>query len=476
MQVLGLEDFGIYSIVAGLVTLFSFVNNSLSGASQRFYNYELGKNGVDGATNIYNASFRIHLLLGILVCLIAEFVGTWYIQNKMVMPFNRIGAATSIFHACVISLFFTMLSVPYSAAIMAHEKMDYYALTGVLDAILKLSIVYILTIIDYNKLIIYGWLFCLISIFDFFLYFLFAKKHFKEITFRGRTPFKIIISMLTFTSWGILGTMSALIREQGLNLVLNAFFGPVMNAARGIAAQVSNALNTFIQNIITPARPQIIQSYAIGDIERSFSICFAVSKYLFIFFYMISLPLIFSIDKILHIWLGENIPPNTGAFVIILLIANNICVLQNPLSAIIHAKGDLKFYQLTGSITNLSCIVFAYIFIILYPQPILVFSSVLISTILNVWFTFIAIKRKVDFSYRNYFFKVIYPIVKVISISLPIAYTITILTDEGYVRLVTETVISFTVVSSLVSLLIMNSDERLFVTYVLKKKFKKSNV
>lgn len=472
MQVLGIEDFGVYSVVAGFVTLFSFINNSLSGASQRFYNFELGKHGIEGANVIYNASFRVHVVFGIIICCVTEIVGLWYLHNKMVIPVDRITAAVSIFHSCIISLFFTMASVPYSAAIMAHEKMDYYAFTGVLDAILKLAIVYFLTIIDDDKLIVYGWLFCLISIFDFLLYFFYAKKKFAEIVLNFNTPIKSIRSMIAFSLWGALGTMSALVREQGLNLVLNAFFGPIVNAARGIANQVSNALNSFVMSIITPARPQIIQSYASGDTDRAFSICFAISKYMFIFFYMLSLPLIIDIDYVLHLWLGKNVPDNTAAFVIILLIANTIGVLQNPMGAIIHAKGNLRFYQISGTITNLSCIVIAIIFSYIYKHQIFVFTSVLIATILNVLFAIISVWKEVDFNYHQYMRTVIYPAALTIALSLPFALIPKLMMEDGFFRLFIDVILSTTTIITVLYFIVMNHNEKEFVKEIINRKLK----
>lgn len=469
MRVLGVEDFGIYSVVAGFVTMFTFVNNSLANSVQRYYNYVFGKGKPEDAVYVYNASLFIHIVIGLLICIVVEVAGTWYIHNKLVLPIERMPAALAVFHACVVSLFFTLLNVPYSASVMAHEKMDYYAYVGIIDALLKLLIIIAIQFVGSDKLMTYGLLLCIVSVCDFLLYSIYARVKFSEIRLKLSGWKRFVLPIFQFSSWGVLGTLSALIREQGLGLVLNFYFGPVVNAARGVAGQVSGALNAFAMNIVTPARPQIIQSYASENYDRSYSLACSVSKYIFIFFYMFSMPLVFGINTILSIWLGDNVPEYTSWFVIILLISNNICMLAAPLSALVHANGNQRFYQITGSTTNLLCIVFAFVFIYIYKEPVFAFTATFFSIVLNTLFVYISVIRITSLSHKQYYQEVVKPIIKLIAFSLPFIILPKLFLNDGILQLLLECILSASLVLSITYYVLLKPSEKAEVNLILQK-------
>lgn len=418
LKVIGIEDYGIYNVVCGFVSMFSFLNASMSSATQRYYNFELGKNGEFGVQKVYNASLFIHLLLAIIVILLTEIGGLWYLNHKLVVPEARMSAAFWIFQFSVVSMFLNIVNVPYMAAIMAYERMNYYAYIGIIDAVLKLMIVYALYLSNGDRLILYGFLFMAITIFDYFAYRLYAKKQFKSLRL-GLLPHKAFIKeMLEFAGWNLFGSFAYMMRDQGINLLLNAFFGPIVNAARGVANQVNGALQGFTSNILTPARPQIVQSYAKGEYERSFHLMNSVSKLSCIVFLMMSLPVCLLISPILNVWLGGNVPEHTTSFIIIMLITNTWGSLVAPISSIVHATGRMKFYQIISSASNMMSVPLAYIFLCIEHVPEFVFYALLITMFTNHVAGLVSLKRLTSFSIKRYIKNVAFPLVCVIVLSV----------------------------------------------------------
>jgi len=463
MSNLGIMDYGIFNVVAGFVVMFTFLNNSLAVASQRYYNFAMGKEGLVGATKVYNASWHIHFFLGIVIVCLAEIIGLIYLYNYMVLPIEKLPSAVMVFHSCVVSLFFLMISVPYSSAIMAHERMDYYAWIGVTDAVLKLIVAFIIKYTMGDRLVVYGWLLCGITVIDFIVYYVYAKYHFREIHLTFLNSNDKIRSMLSFTAWGVLGTLSYLIREQGVNLVINVFCGPVVNAARGIANQVNGALNGFVSNIIIPARPQIIQSYAQGDVSRSYALVFSISKMTFIFFYMMALPLAFTICFILRIWLGDNIPQHSDSFVILLLVSTAFSVLLQPISALMHADGNIRFYQITGCVTNLIAIPLAYIVMFMMHKPEYAFIALIASAILNYIAGIISVKRVMNFSVQLYAKNVLAPLGVLVAVTITIASVLQEIIETGMMEVILLIPAYILIVVVLAYIIVLEEQEKSFI-------------
>lgn len=418
LKVLGIEDYGIYNVVCGFVSMFSFLNNSMASATQRYYSYELGKNGEIGVQKVYNASLLIHWLLAVIIILFTEIGGIWYLENKLVVPETRMNASFWIFQFSVVSMFLNVINVPYMSAIMAYERMNYYAYIGIIDAVLKLLIVFALYLSEGDKLILYGFLFMAITIFDYFAYRIYAKKQFTNLCL-GLQPRKAFFKeMLEFAGWNLFGSFSYMMRDQGINLLLNVFFGPIVNAARGVANQVNGALQGFTSNILTPARPQIVQSYAKGEYERSFHLMKSVSKLSCIVFLLMSLPVCLLISPILNMWLGGNVPEHTSSFVIIMLITNTWGSLVAPISAIVNAIGKMKFYQTISSASNLMSVPLAYLFLCVNCVPEVVYYALLITMFTNHLAGLISLKRLTSFSIKSYMQNVAFPLACVIVLSV----------------------------------------------------------
>lgn len=417
LKVLGIEDYGIYNVVCGFVSMFAFLNASMSSATQRFYNFELGKNGEKGVQKVYNASMIIHFILALIIVALLEIVGLWYLENKLVIPVERLNAAFWIFQFSIASMFLNIINVPYAAAIMAYERMDYYAYIGIIDAILKLLIVFALYFTNGDKLVTYGFLFMLITFFDFIAYRIYAKKKFISLKWGIRPKKSFFFEMLTFAGWNIFGSFSYMMRDQGINLLLNAFFGPVVNAAKGVAGQVNGALQGFAGNILVPARPQIVQSYAKGEYKRSFHLMNSVSKLSCIVFLLMSLPICLLISPILNIWLGGNVPDHASTFIVIMLITNTWGSLVAPISVIVHATGKMKFYQTISSASNIMSVPLAYLFLCCDNVPEYAFYALLITMFTNHIAGLISLKHLTDFSIKEYIRNVAIPLFVVIILS-----------------------------------------------------------
>lgn len=469
LKALGVEDYGVYNVVAGFVSMFAFLNNSMASATQRFFNFELGKHGEEGAQVVYNTSLFIHCFLAVLVVIVAIPVGLWYLHHKMVLPVGRMFAAECIFYFSAASLFLTIITVPFTAAVMAHEKMNFYAILGVLDAVLKLAIVLVLPFLSGDSLIWYGALFLSITLFNLVLYVGYCKQHFCEIRLDRQSPRHLIGPMLSFSGWGLLGSFAYILRNQGTDLLLNAFFGPVLNAAKGVATQVNGALNSFCSSILTPSRPQVIQSYSQGNYERTWRLTFSVSKLVTLFYYLMALPICIEINFILHLWLGDHIPAHTSWFVIIILITNTFGSLVAPMSTVIGATGKVKFYQVLSSCSNLLTIPLAYLFLKFNAVPEYVFVAMFITMVTNHLAGLIAAKRYTDFSYTAYTKRVLLPILYVISFTLPFGIVALFVIPEGIVRFLVVFSASVVIVGITTYFIGLDREEKSMVQQLISK-------
>ena len=337
LQSLGVVDYGINNVVGGFVSMFAFLNTSMSNGVQRFYNFSIGRKKEYSVRDVYNTSLLIQFLLVLILIVLLETVGLWYLHHKMVIPENRFLAAQWIFQFSILSLGLVVLQIPYSAAIMAYEKMDYFAYLSLFDVMAKLCIAYGIKYLDAEKLILYGALNLIITIVSFCLYFGYAKKHFKELKYDFRIRKELFKPMLSFSSWNIFGTFAYMLKGQGLNMLLNVFFGPVVNSARGISYMIMNAIQGFQSNIVIAFRPQVVQSYAEGNNERVTKLFYSLSKISFILLSIISIPIILEIDYILHLWLGDSIPEYTITFTLLILLNMIFSSLTTPVSQVVHA-------------------------------------------------------------------------------------------------------------------------------------------
>lgn len=361
LQTLGVEDFGIYGIVGGVVAMMGFINASMSGATSRFISFELGKGDENRLREIFSSAFIVHVIIALVVILLGETVGLWFVNNKLVIPADRMYAAHWVYHLSIITAAIGVTQAPYTACIMSHEKMDIYAYFELLNVCLKLLIVYLLIIVDWDKLIVYAILIAVVSVFMQMLYRYYCILHYKESSFHFIWDKNKLVSLLSFSGWDLYGNMSFSVVQQGRNFIVNFFFGVLLNAASSIATTVQGIISGFSGNIIQAFRPPIIKSYSVGSYERMQYLIVQGAKLAFILQLLISLPIIVNSNFVLKLWLGE-VPPYASSFCTILLFTNAFGVFGSFLIIGIHASGQIKRFFFTGTISMLQLVVLFLIF------------------------------------------------------------------------------------------------------------------
>ena len=469
LQALGVVDYGIYNIVAGFVSMFAFLNTSMSNAIQRFYNFQMGLNDVEGATKVYNAALQIQLLIALVLLFLLETFGLWYINHQMVIPDDRLNAARWVFQCSVLSLLIIVIQVPYSAAIMAHEKMQFYSYISIIEVIAKLLIAYLLLTVKSDKLIIYGLLLFIVTFIIFILNFTFAKIKFRDLKFNLSWDKQYFKPMLSFSGWNIFGSFAYLIKGQGLNLLLNAFFGPIVNAARGVSNMIMSAIQGFQSNIVIAFRPQIVQSYAAHDISRVIRLFYSLSKLSFIMLSIISVPVIIEVKYLLDLWLGSNVPEYTYSFTILILVNMVISSLNTPISQIVHATGKMKNYQLTTSLVICSILPISWFFLKLGYDPNSVFIVSLIMTIINQYVCMLLLKRIFQYDIIDYCKKVLIPCVVFGIIVISVSYIPVLLLQPSFLRFALVLALSITTSSIVAYYMIFTKQEQFLAKSFIKK-------
>ena len=345
LNTLGITDFGIYNVVGGIISLLGFVTSSLGGASSRYITFELGKGNKNKLKKIFGNILSIHILFSIAIFILGETIGLWFFYNKLQIPLERFNAAFWVYQFSIFTSILSFISIPYNAVIIAHEKMSAFAYISIIDVILKLLIVYLLLIIPYDKLIIYSILFFCIQAFDRIIYGVYCSKHFEETHTKLQIDKNLFKELFDFAFWTMGGNLACIGYTQGLNILLNIFFGPAINAARGIAVQVQSVVRNFCLNFQTAINPQITKNYAKKDLAQMHSLIQISSKYSFLLLYLISLPLILEAPIVLKWWLGI-VPEHTINFLRIILCTSLVVSLSNPFLISIYATGMIKKFQI----------------------------------------------------------------------------------------------------------------------------------
>lgn len=345
LNALGVEDFGIYNVVGGVVTMFTVISGSLSAAISRFITYELGKGDQSKLNKIFSASVTIQLLLSLIIIVLIESVGVWFLNAKMTIPADRVTAANWVLQFSIITFVINLISVPYNAAIIAHERMSAFAYISILEAIGKLAIAFFIMWSPIDKLIYYAILMCTVAVIVRLTYGHYCKKHFTECTYHFHWDKDILKQMFGFAGWNFIGASSVVFRDQGGNIILNIFFGPTVNAARGIANQVNTAITGFVQNFMTALNPQITKSYASGDGEYMMTLIFQGARLSFYMLLLLSLPVLINTHYILVIWL-KIVPEHAVLFVRLILIFAMCESISNPLITAMLATGKIRNYQI----------------------------------------------------------------------------------------------------------------------------------
>ena len=368
LNTLGVEDYGIYNVVGGIVAMFGFLNAAMTTSTQRYITYELGKGNFERLKQVFITSVNIHVLISILVILLAESIGLWFLYEKMVIPVERFEAAMWVFQLSILTTVIAIMSYPYNAAIVAHEKMSAFAYISVLEVSLKLAIVYVLRVGDFDKLILYAWFIAFIQIAILMCYRLYSKKQFLETSYRWYFNKSLFTEMLGFAGWNLWGNVAAILFSQGLNMLLNVFFGPVVNAARAVAVQVQGAIQQFSANFQMALNPQITKTYATGQYDEMHKLIYRSSKFTFFLLLVLCLPVVIEAPVILELWL-KIVPDYTDIFLRIMIATMVIDSTANPLMVSAAATGNVKIYQSVIGGILLSILPISYIVLKLGGTP-----------------------------------------------------------------------------------------------------------
>ena len=406
LATLGEVDYGLYNVVGGVVSMFSIINFAMSCATSRYITFELGKKNIDRLNTVFSTSVIIHFLIAGFILLLSETVGLWFLNTQMTIPVNRINAANWVFQFSVLSCMIMILSVPYNSLIISYEKMGVYAYITILETVLKLIIVYLLAIGSYDKLILYGFFMFAVSLIIRIVYQVYCVKQFKEIKFRWVKDKVILKEMCTYAFWSLAGSTSNLLAIHGQNILLNMFFGPSVNAARGIAVQVQNAIQQFSSNFQQAMNPQINKSYAQGDLEYMHTLVKASSKYSFYLLFIISLPVYLEIDMVLSWWLIET-PAYTITFIRLMLIISVLTALGGPISVAAGAQGKIRDFQLIVGGVMFLVVPLSYVVLKIAPVPEYIFVVQIVICVLGQIARLLIIRPMIDFSLRQYFEEVV---------------------------------------------------------------------
>ncbi|WP_418552542.1 lipopolysaccharide biosynthesis protein [Prevotella sp.] len=417
LNTLGVEDYGINNVVSGFIGMLGFLSGSLGAASSRFITYDLGIGDMPTMKRTFGNIVTIHLLLAVIILILGETIGLWFVLNKLQIPENRMTAALWVYQFSIFSFMLSIVSVPYNATIIAHERMKAFAYISIVDALLKLLIVYLLVVIPYDKLIIYAILFFCIQVFDRVVYGVYCYRHFEETKTKLAFNKKLFKEIFSFAVWTMNGNLAVIGYTQGINVLLNMFFGPIVNAARGVAVQVQTVVQNFCNNFQMALNPQLTKSYAQNDLEHMQQLLKVSSKFSFFLLYIISLPLMLEAPLVLKWWLGI-IPEHTVNFLRLILCSSMLIALSNPLIVSVHATGKIKKFQAIEG-TMLLCIVpIAYVLLKFFDiRPEYVFCVHIIVEILTQYVRVRIILPMISMKCIDYFKEVIVPIIKVIIIT-----------------------------------------------------------
>jgi len=437
LNALGEIDYGVYNVVCGFVAMFGVLNTTLSSGTSRFYNYEIGKNGKDAARKVYNTSFFIQLTAAVIVVLMVEIIGVWYIGHKMVIPDDRMEVAKIVFQCSIVSMFLLILQTPYSAAVIAYEKMDFLAIVSILDACLKLSIAFLLQRSSSDKLLLYGVLMMCISIVNYLLYFIFCKIKFKELKLQKGFKKDLFKPMLSFSGWLMLDPIAYTIKGQGSNIALNYYHGPIMNTAYGISNQVAQALESFSGNISLAFKPQMIQSYSAGDISRTKRLLLSMSKIIFILKLLLCVPVVLEADALLHIWLGDTFPMEAIYFSQLMVIIGVVNSFAHPITVVIAATGKMKHYMIVTSLVVSSVLPISIVLMMFGLDPVCVYWTMLFSALGNLLACVIILSKEFKIvSIKDYLKAVLVPcsLHTLVMLTLPLA--VSLLLPSSIIRIV----------------------------------------
>lgn len=410
LSVLGIDDYGIWNVVAAFVISFSFISSPLVTATQRFLNFDMGK-GATRVNKVFNISLELFFIIGFFIVLILETFGVWFINHKMNFFPNRIVIVNVVFQFTILTFFTNFIRMAYESALVASEKMSFYALNCIIEAILLLGIAFLLQLnLNMNLLIAYSMMTTIVTVINFFCYQIYCKKKLNYTHIKLCWDKKLVKEIGTFSAWNLFGGLASMTSNQGLNVLINIFFGVAVNAAYGISMQIRGAVSVILDNILKAANPQITQSYASGNLMHMNTLLINILKISFTLCLALIIPIIINLDFLLHLWLGNNIPTYTQQFAILTLIQLLIVSIGNPIDVAVFSTGNIRSYQLWLSAILFFNIVLSYIFFKVGKDAVWAFTIKCCVEIVIISVRFVFLKIRLNFNMSNFFKRTILPI------------------------------------------------------------------
>lgn len=360
LNALGIVDYGVYNVVGGMVAMFAFLNTSLAQATQRFIAFGIERDSIDQQRLTFSMLMNVHILIASVLLVLCETVGLWLFFNKLVIPADRLGSAFWVMQCSILTLMVSVTQVPYNASIFGHERMNAYAYISIFEVMLKFLAVILLQYFFHDKLLAYGIMMMAVQVIAATTYRLYCLHHFDNCRYRFHWSRTMFAQIFSFSSWSLIGNLAFTLNNQGMNFLINIFFGPIFNAAKGIATSIESAVSSFTTNFLGASVPQIIKSYASGDLEYCIKLNFKSSKLGFFLFMVISLPLISIINPILELWL-VNVPPSTDVFCVLSLFYIQTNTMGGTLQNVAQATGQIRNYQLSNGLLKLLPVLVVYV-------------------------------------------------------------------------------------------------------------------
>lgn len=471
LQTLGVDDYGIYNVVGGVVAMFSLFSSSLSAAISRFITYELGKNDIKKLSDIFSTSINILIVLSVVLAIVIEVAGVWFLNAKMNIPAERMVAANWVMQCSIIVFVINLISVPYNAAIIAHEKMDVYAYISILDVVFKLLVIYVLYISPIDKLISYAILLVIVQLIIRVIYGVYCERKFEECKFRWVYDKTLFKQMGSFAGWNLFGSGAYLFNTQGVNIVTNLFFGVAVNAARGVAGQAEAAVRMFVTNFTTAMNPQITKSYAEGNYDYMQTLVCRGAKFSYLLMFIFVVPFIYEADKILEIWLGVA-PESAALFLKLSMIGTLFDILGNSTAHAAWATGNIKRYY--KYVAALGCLVFpiSYVAFLAGMPAYTSYVAFIVIYLVLIFVKLYIIKGLMNFPTEKYFREVIFRLLPVSILSFFPPGIVYFTMEEGWVRLIVLNLVSMMGTSLFIYLTALEKSERQMLHAAIQKVFK----
>lgn len=467
LNVLGVEDYGTYNVVGGVVSMFSLLTASMSSAISRFLTYELGRGDLGHLKRVFSTSLNVQFIMAAIIIVATEIVGVWFLNYKMNIPEGRMEAANWVMQCSILTFVVGLLMSPYNASIISHEKMGIYAYVSIWDAVMKLLIVFALYISPFDKLKSYAVLLLCVSLMTTCIYWVYCKRHFEECRYQKILDKKLLKEITSYAGWGVVGDGAYILNTQGVNILINLFFGVTLNAARGIATIVDNLMQNFVRNFMVALNPQIIKNYAAGNLEQMHKLIIQGSKFSFFLTILFLIPICLEARILLKLWLSV-VPEYTVVFTQLSLIASACIALTKTLTTAIAATGDIRDFELVVCLMYLSIFPITWIAFSFGMSPVSSYIIYLAITFLMIFVKIHIVARKIHMSRSLFINEVLLKALVVSFFSLILPTVICIMQPDSLIRLLEVCIVSLISSTASIWAVGMNKRERFFILNIIR--------